>query len=75
MMSMKSQVRNIILCFILCLVSMMLLPGCATAKKDTYLKDKARAQQQQHISTTQLGHNRYFFSKKYQKKLARYKKK
>ncbi len=49
----------------------MLLPGCATSKKNPYLSKKAAS----HINTSQLGRNKYFFSPKYQKKLFKYKKK
>jgi len=73
---MKSKVHVITVAFVLLLASMMLLPGCATSKKDTYMDKKAkRGQMNQHISTTQLGRNKYYFSNKYQKKLNRYKKK
>lgn len=75
MVLMKSKVRYITVVFISFLVFVMVMPGCATAKKDNYFKEKSkRGQLNQHISTTQLGRNKYYFSNKYQKKLSRYKK-
>lgn len=58
---------------ILMLSAIMLMPGCATSKKNSYLTKKAKAAS--YINTTQLGRNKYFFSPKYQKKLYKYKKK
>lgn len=58
---------------ILILSAIMLMPGCATSKKNSYLTKKAKAAS--YINTTQLGRNKYFFSPKYQKKLYKYKKK
>jgi hypothetical protein len=55
---------------ILILSAIMLMPGCASSKKSTY---KA-ARKNSYIDTSQLGRNKYFFSKQYQKKLYRYKK-
>lgn len=55
---------------ILILSAIMLMPGCASSKKNTY---KA-ARKNSYIDTSQLGRNKYFFSKQYQKKLYRYKK-
>jgi hypothetical protein len=54
---------------------LMMMPGCATSKKDNYLNKKAKADVQSHVSTTMLGRNKYFYSTKYQKKLSHYKKK
>jgi len=53
----------------------MVLPGCATTKKDDYMKKKYKADVQSHVNTTMLGRNKYFYSTKYQKKLYKYKKK
>ncbi len=73
---MRSKVRIITVTFILSLGLLMVIPGCASTKKDTYLNEKAKRKQlNQHISTSQLGRNKYYFSNKYQKKLSRYKKK
>jgi hypothetical protein len=55
---------------ILILSAIMLMPGCASTKKKSYLK----ARKNSYIDTSQLGRNKYFFSKQYQKKLYRYKK-
>jgi uncharacterized protein YceK len=55
---------------ILFLAAILLMPGCASTKKNTY-RD---ARKNSYIDTSQLGRNKYFFSKKYQKKLYRYKK-
>ncbi len=57
---------------ILILSAILLMPGCATSKKNAYLTKKAKAAS--YINTTQLGRNKYFFSPKYQKKLFKYKK-
>ena len=50
---------------------MMMMPGCASSRKNTYLAKKTKAS---YVNTSQLGRNKYFFSPKYQKKLYRYKK-
>jgi len=56
---------------ILILSALMLIPGCAAQKKNSYKSVRKNS----YIDTSQLGRNKYFFSKKYQKKLYRYKKK
>lgn len=53
------------------LSAILLMPGCATSKKNSYKS----ARKSSYIDTSQLGRNKYFFSKKYQKKLYRFKKK
>jgi hypothetical protein len=47
------------------------MPGCASSKKNAYQANRRNS----YIDTSQLGRNKYFFSKKYQKKLYNYKKK
>jgi hypothetical protein len=56
---------------ILLLAALILIPGCASSKKNTYQANRRNS----YIDTSQLGRNKYFFSKKYQKKLYNYKKK
>jgi hypothetical protein len=56
---------------ILLLAALILMPGCASSKKNTYQASRRNS----YIDTSQLGRNKYFFSKKYQKKLYKYKKK
>jgi hypothetical protein len=56
---------------ILVLAALMLMPGCASSKKNVYQANRRNS----YIDTSQLGRNKYFFSKKYQKKLYKYKKK
>jgi len=56
---------------ILFLAALLLMPGCASSKKNVYQASRRNS----YIDTSQLGRNKYFFSKKYQKKLYRYKKK
>jgi hypothetical protein len=55
---------------ILILSAIMIMPGCAASKKNTYQAIRKNS----YIDTSQLGRNKYFFSKKYQKKLFKYKK-
>lgn len=55
---------------IMLLSALMLMPGCASQKKNTHKSVRKNS----YIDTSQLGRNKYFFSKKYQKKLYRYKK-
>ncbi len=55
---------------ILLLSALLLMPGCASQKKSAYKSVRKNS----YIDTSQLGRNKYFFSKKYQKKLYRYKK-
>jgi hypothetical protein len=56
---------------ILILSALLLMPGCATSRKKSYKS----ARKNSYIDTSQLGRNKYFFSKQYQKKLYRYRKK
>jgi len=55
---------------ILVLAAIMLMPGCASSRKKTYQASRKNS----YIDTSQLGRNKYFFSKKYQKKLYKFKK-
>jgi len=55
---------------ILVLAALLLMPGCASSKKNVYQANRRNS----YIDTSQLGRNKYFFSKKYQKKLYKYKK-
>lgn len=56
---------------ILILSAIMLMPACASSSKNSY----KNARKSSYIDTSQLGRNKYFFSKKYQKKLYKFKKK
>jgi hypothetical protein len=55
---------------ILFLSALLLMPGCASSQKNVYQANRRNS----YIDTSQLGRNKYFFSKKYQKKLYKYKK-
>lgn len=55
---------------IIILSAIMVMPGCASSSKNTYKS----ARKSSYIDTSQLGRNKYFFSKKYQKKLYKFKK-
>ncbi len=59
-----------LLIIILILTALTVIPGCASSKKREY----AAARKKDYINTTQLGRNKYFFSKQYQKKLYKFKK-
>lgn len=50
--------------FILLLVAMV--TSCSPTKKNTYYQKRKKSS---HVSTEQLGRNRYYFSPGYQKKL------
>ena len=65
----RKKIKGITL-IILFLAAILLMPGCASTKKNPYRE----ARKNSYIDTSQLGRNKYFFSKKYQKKLYRYKK-
>jgi len=67
---MKRIYHNGFFFIILILAAIMLMPGCAASRKNSYLAKKAAS----HINTSQLGRNKYFFSPKYQKKLYKFKK-
>ena len=56
---------------ILILSVIMLMPACAASQKSTYNAKRKNS----YIDTSQLGRNKYFFSKQYQKKLYKFKKK
>lgn len=72
---MKRKVLLWMAFFVALFVVMMVLPGCASSRKDTYMQKKYKADAQSHVNTTMLGRNKYFYSTKYQKKLSRFKKK
>jgi len=55
---------------VIILAAIILLPSCAATRKSQF----QAARKNSYIDTSQLGRNKYFFSKKYQKKLYRYKK-
>jgi hypothetical protein len=61
---------KVITFIVLILTAIILLPSCAATRKNQY----RAARKNSYIDTSQLGRNKYFFSKKYQKKLYRYKK-
>jgi hypothetical protein len=46
----------------------VLINGCASSKKNPYYEKRIKASKS---NTKQLGKNRYYFSKDYQKKLAK----
>jgi len=70
---MKSKVNVSLGLLVFFIAVVIILPGCATSKKDTYYQKKVKAQS--HIDASKLGRNKYFFSTKYQKKLTKFKKK
>ncbi|MCA1741200.1 MAG: hypothetical protein LC630_01755 [Bacteroidales bacterium] len=55
---------------IIILSAIMVMPGCASSSKNAYKS----ARKSSYIDTSQLGRDKYFFSKKYQKKLYKFKK-
>lgn len=61
---MARTVKNLSKTFILVLIA--LLVSCASSKKNPYYEKRKKAS---YINTTQVGRNKYFFSKDYQKKL------
>ncbi|MDM8002388.1 MAG: hypothetical protein QUS66_05665 [Bacteroidota bacterium] len=68
---MKKVNGKAITLIILILSAIMLMPGCAASKKNAYRNVRKNS----YIDLSQLGRNKYFFSKQYQKKLYRFKKK
>jgi hypothetical protein len=52
----------------LIVLSIILSAGCAPAKKNPYYEKRIKASK---ANTKQLGRNRYYFSKNYQKKLTK----
>jgi len=63
-----ARLKNIIRLFFILLFSVSLLGGCASSKKNPYYEKRIKASK---ANTKQLGRNRYYFSKDYQKKLAK----
>ena len=55
-----------ILTYISLFLIVILTATCAPAKKNPYLEKRKKASQ---VNASQLGRNRYYFSKDYQKKL------
>jgi hypothetical protein len=54
--------------FLLLIMAFFALTGCVAAKQNPYVRKKSKAS---HVSTSQLGRNRYYFSVGYQKKLTK----
>lgn len=54
------------LLLILFMFVMVFTSGCGSSKKNPYYEKRIKASR---TNTTQLGRNRYYFSKNYQKKL------
>jgi hypothetical protein len=52
----------------LLLLSIFLMAGCASSKKNPYYEKRMKASR---TNTKQLGRNRYYFSNDYQKKLVK----
>lgn len=65
---MKRNGFRLLFFMVLILTALMVIPGCAATKKNPYV---AKRKTNSHVSTSQLGRNRYFFSTQYQKKLNR----
>lgn len=57
-----------ILKYIFLFILIAVVTGCAPAKQNPYLKKRQAASK---VNTSQLGRNRYYFSKGYQKKLVK----
>ncbi len=68
---MKKTNCKCITLIVIILSVIMILPGCASSSKKMYQS----ARKSSYIDASQLGRNKYFFSKKYQKKLYKFKKK
>lgn len=61
---MLKKIKILNYCFILILI--VLITGCAPAKKNPYYEKRKKSSQ---VNASQLGRNRYYFSSSYQKKL------
>ena len=63
-------IKNILKFLFLILVPGLLIlsAGCASSKKNPYYEKRIKASR---TNTKQLGRNKYYFSKDYQKKLAK----
>jgi len=58
--------------YFLIIVLTIILAGCASSRQNPYAKKKRKS----HVSQSQMGRNKYFYTPSYQKKLKRsYKKK
>jgi hypothetical protein len=55
-----------ILKYFLIFLSIVIITGCASSKKNPWLEKRKQASR---VNTSQLGRNRYYFSTGYQKKL------
>ncbi|MFO7755766.1 MAG: hypothetical protein ACLFN1_00830 [Bacteroidales bacterium] len=53
--------------YLLIIFIAILMSSCFASRQNPYAKKKRNT----HVSTTQLGRNKYFFSNSYQKKLKR----
>jgi hypothetical protein len=57
-----------IFCYGFILIIMILFTACAPAKKNPYYEKRKKSSQ---VNASQLGRNKYYFSKDYQKKLTK----
>lgn len=51
--------------YLLILILIIVMAGCASSRKNPYAHKKRHS----YINATQLGRNKYFFSREYQQKL------
>jgi hypothetical protein len=65
---MPKAIKIIRCTIILIIIALFTGTGCASTKKNTFYSNRGKAS---HISTTQLGRNKYYFSTGYQKKLTK----
>jgi outer membrane biogenesis lipoprotein LolB len=64
---MKKWINKVKTGLFLALTAAFILTGCATSQKhNPWMAKRKKAS---HVSTTQLGRNKYYFSTSYQKKL------
>jgi hypothetical protein len=63
---MSKAIKILILTFYVILIA--LCTSCAPAKKNPYYEKRKKSSQ---VNASQLGRNRYYFSKDYQKKLTK----
>jgi hypothetical protein len=63
-----ASLKKILTFLLFVLISLIISGGCASSKKNPYYEKRMKASR---TNTNQLGRNRYYFSKDYQKKLGR----
>jgi hypothetical protein len=68
---MSKKIKIIVFTFIFALITLMAGTGCASAKKNKFMKSKSFMDTGSSCDLSHLGKNKYFYSHYYQRKMGR----